>query len=504
MDEPLSKHNLSQEEEKAFVETLASEYGPAEASPQVQTPPTEAVSVPKQPSWAGKTLGHFKLLRLLGEGAMGIVIQAEDTGLRRLVALKVLRKQLSTGEKGKKAIEQFLREARAAAALEHPNIVRVYEINQHADWWYIAMEMVEGNSLQEIIKATGSLPATRACSIIADAAQGLQAAHEQGMIHRDIKPGNILVTRNGRGKLSDFGLVRTDDPNDPIDAYAHKSIGTPLYMAPEVIRRQPISPAIDIYSLGATLYHTLTGRPPYSAEKREDILDQHLHKAPPDLREYLTQSSPALATLIQRMMAKDPQARPGAAEVAAILHAEAISCYPDPSDSTGPGGSALWTNWQGQHQATKLGATDAKTQTIERPKANGVRRLVTVMHTPWKWAVIAAMVLLCGSLAFWWYRLSTSTGYGGQTVSSLFPKAPKGYGTRETGSVPEPAGQVTDVPEFSWKGKMPLPGCRFVASRTGRYYYKIDDKRALLIRANLCAGYETADQAEKDGKLPAQ
>ena len=163
-------------------------------------------------------MGHFKLLRLIGQGAMGMVIQAEDINLRRIVALKVLRKQLTTGEKGKKAVEQFLREARAAAALEHPNIVRVFEINQHAGWWYIAMEMVEGNSLQAIVKATGCLPPMRACPIIADAAQGLEAAHELGMIHRDIKPGNILVSRNGRGKLTDFGLVRIEDPSDPDDA----------------------------------------------------------------------------------------------------------------------------------------------------------------------------------------------------------------------------------------------------------------------------------------------
>jgi serine/threonine-protein kinase len=152
------------------------------------------------------------------------------------------------------------------------------------------MEMVEGNSLQEIVKAAGCLPEGRACPIIADAALGLQAAHEVGMIHRDIKPGNILVTRNGRGKLTDFGLVRVDDPNDPDDAFAHRSIGTPLYMAPEIIRRQPISQAVDIYSLGATLYYTLTGCPPYSADKVEDVLDQHLHKAPPDIQEILRQS----------------------------------------------------------------------------------------------------------------------------------------------------------------------------------------------------------------------
>jgi serine/threonine protein kinase len=184
---------------------------------------------------------------------MGLVIQAEDVHLKRIVALKVLRKQLATSERGKKSIEQFIREARAAALIEHPNIVRVYEVNQHGEWWYIAMEMVTGNSLQAIVKAAGPLPASRACPIIADAATGLQVAHELGMIHRDIKPGNILVTRNGHGKVSDFGLVRIDDPDDPVDSYERQSIGTPYFMAPEIIRRGTIGPAVDIYSLGGTL-----------------------------------------------------------------------------------------------------------------------------------------------------------------------------------------------------------------------------------------------------------
>jgi serine/threonine protein kinase len=503
MTEPSRKHELSQDEEKSFAETLVSEHSPIEALPQAPAQKAEAKPASKQPPWVGKVMGHFRLLRLIGEGAMGMVIQAEDTGLRRLVALKVLRKQLSTGEKGKKAIEQFLREARAAAAIEHPNIVRVFEINQHAGWWYIAMEMVEGNSLQEIVKATGSLPASRACPIIADAALGLQAAHELGMIHRDIKPGNILVTRNGRGKLTDFGLVRMDDPNDPDDAYAHKSIGTPLYMAPEVIRRQSLTPAVDIYSLGATLYYTLTGCPPYSAEKMEDILDQHLHKAPPDLQEYLGQSSPTLANLIQRMMAKEPGARPTAAEVAATLHAEAISFYPDTAGLTGAGGSSVGTNWQGLQHLTKLGTTDGRTRTVEAPSIPGLGVLSAAVHSRKIRVVIAAVVLLLCGLAFWLYQSRTSPDYGKRPVSSLFPDAPAGYGTRQAGSIPLPAGRPAAVPEFSWKGKMALPGCLFVASQGGRYYFEISDERALLIRSELCIGYETAEQAQKDGKKPA-
>lgn len=502
MDDFTRKHDSRPDEEKSFAETLISESGSADI-PHVQPSAAAAKAVPKQPAWVGKVMGHFRLLRLIGEGAMGMVIQAEDTGLRRIVALKVLRKQLSVGEKGKRAVEQFLREARAAASLEHSNIVRVYEINQHAGWWYIAMEMVEGNSLQEIVKAAGCLPEGRACPIIADAALGLQAAHEVGMIHRDIKPGNILVTRNGRGKLTDFGLVRVDDPNDPDDAFAHRSIGTPLYMAPEIIRRQPISPAVDIYSLGATLYYTLTGRPPYSADKVEDVLDQHLHKAPPDIQEILRQSSPTLASLIQRMMAKEPEKRPKAGEVAAILHAEAISIYPDALGQTGAGGSTAGATWQGLHQTTKLGMTDARTRSVILSEGTGIQRWLAAFGKPQLWAAIAAIVLLLGGVVMWIFHGRASSEDEGVVVSSLFPNAPERYGTRDVGSVPEPTGRMTTAPEFSWKGKMTFPGCRFVASQTGRYYYPIDDPRALFIRAELCIGYETEEKAQTDGKTQA-
>lgn len=500
MDDRTRKHDPEQDEEKAFVETLTSEHNPAQTPP----PPAKTKTVAgRPPAWAGKIMGHFKLLRMIGEGAMGMVIQAEDTGLRRIVALKVLRKQLAAGEKGKKTIEQFLREARAAAALEHPNIVRVYEINQHAGWWYIAMEMVDGNSLQEIIKAAGCLPEGRACPIIADAALALQAAHEVGMIHRDVKPGNILVTRNGRGKLTDFGLVRVDDPNDPDDTYARKSIGTPMYMAPEIIRHQPISPAVDIYGLGATLYYTLTGRPPYCAEKIEDILDQHLNNAPPNLQDYLEQSSPTLTTLIQRMMAKDPTARPSAAEVAAILRAEAISIYPESMGQPSPGGTAIGTNWLGTHQSTKLGSTEVKTRTLETTQGAGRPQWTAAMRHPWKRAGIALTVLLLSTLTFWLYNSVSQSANRTPSITGLFPVAPDSYGTQPAGSLPKAPAAAADPPPFSWKTQTELPDSRFVAGRTGRYYYPVDDPRAHLIRAEHVVGYQTEDQAKNDGKIPA-
>ena len=434
MDTPKTTHNAGLEDETAFEKTLATDHGldmdkPGHGPDEIIDTRTPSVAKSdaqtKQPSWAGKIMGHFKLLRLIGKGAMGLVIQAEDTNLKRIVALKVLRKQLSKGEKGTKAVEQFLREARAAAAIEHPNVVRVYEINQHAGWWYIAMEMVSGSSLQEIVKVAGALPASRACPIIADAAIALQVAHELGMIHRDIKPSNILVTRNGHGKVSDFGLVRVDDPNDPFDSYEHQSIGTPLYMAPEVIRRETISSAVDIYSLGATLYYVLMGRPPYVAEEMREVLRQHLHSDPPKLQEYLPDCSPNLASLVQRMMAKEPGARPTATEVAAILNAESIAFFPDTSGTVGPEGSSIGTEWQGILQKTRTSLSD---QTVHMNPISSPKRLglfPVPISIRW-WVLLAVMVLLVLSGAFWLYT-TKNTKQDRKAVEKLFPDAPASY-----------------------------------------------------------------------------
>lgn len=504
MDESKHSPQFSPDDQKAFAETLATNHGSGgkPLSSDTGMPAVSDRTATKAQPWVGKVMGHFKLLRLIGEGAMGLVIQAEDTHLKRIVALKVLRKKLSEGEKGKDAVEQFLREARAAASIEHPNIVRVYEINQHAGWWYIAMEMVSGNSLQEIVKAAGALPVSRACPIIADAAIGLQIAHELGMIHRDIKPSNILVTRNGHGKISDFGLVRVDDPNDPFDTYAQQSIGTPHYMAPEVIRREPLTPAVDIYSLGATLYYVLAGRPPFAGGKMEEILRQHLHSEPPDILQYMPNCSPELASLIQRMMAKEPGVRPSAGEVAAILHAESITFSSDPQATGGPGGSTLAMDWQGVLQKTRTTIPGQLTHTsLKLPAQTRFRRLLSKISIVWRIVIVLILILVIGSMII----ILSSEGTQKQNrraVEKLFPDAPESFGTRNTGIPPTPE-PLTEVPGFSWKGKVDTSGVEFVASQSGRYFYSIEDRRAILIRADQYRGYTSEDEAIKDGKQPA-
>ena len=361
------------------------------------------------------------------------------------------------------------------------------------------MEMVSGNSLKQIIKAAGTLPVSRACPIIADVAVGLQVAHNLGIIHRDIKPSNILVTRNGHGKISDFGLVRVDDPNDPFDVFANKSIGTPLYAAPEIIRREIISPAIDIYSLGATLFHTLAGRPPYIAKKIKAILNQHLNSEPPDIREYLPDCSPNLASLIKRMMAKEPQARPIAAEVAAILNPESISISPDTSGSFDIDASTL-----GMPAIGRKNSISQKELIRENFVTSFLKKFDILTHKQkifWE-SFFLFLILLLVVLFFFLNTTNHNPKLNRKSLSKLFPKAPASYGAGNPDYVSLPS-LLTNVPGFSWKNKVDASGFKFVASKTGYYFYSIEDGRAVLIRADQFIGYKSVEDAIKDGKKPA-
>ena len=316
-------------------EQLEAAEAPAEGPPRADRPAPPSA----QPAWIGKVLGHFKLIRLIGQGAMGFVVEALDVNLKRRVALKVLRKRVEGLEKHE-GVEQFFREARAAAKIDHPNVIRVYEINQHNGWWYIAMEMLEGENLKKVVQAAGPLPPSRACPIVADAAAALAVAHESGIVHRDVKPSNLMITRNGRCKLTDFGFVRMEDPDDPRD-FTERSVGTPQFMAPEVIRHDPATPALDVYSLGATLYYALTGRAPFLGSTVGEICRQHLSAPVPDLCETMPACPRSLASLVQRAMAKDPAQRPTAREMAAILHAESVLYRTDDSHVLPGGGSSI-------------------------------------------------------------------------------------------------------------------------------------------------------------------
>jgi serine/threonine-protein kinase len=450
----------------------------------------------RQPTWAGKRLGNFKLLRLIGEGKMGRVIQAEDINLRRIVALKVLNKRIP-GVDERQRVLQFLREARAAVTLEHPNVVRIYAIDQHDGWWYIAMEMLEGENLRTIVKATGPLPQPRACMLIADAANALTAAHGLGIIHRDIKPTNLMLTRSGRCKLTDFGLVKLDDPNDPFD-FTDKAVGSPQFMAPEMINRQKQTPAIDIYSLGATLYYALTAKPPYPGTKIEEILKKHLNDPVPDLSKESPDVSPSLVELVKRMMAKEPEDRPSAADVTAMLRAEAISWKTEDSALL----SSASTEILYPHD-TKIGTP---TVMVPRQLTPALKRFLCRISSR-KFLISAAVVVILILLiaAFSTTKLWLPRKIRLLDYTEFFPDSPETYGVLPPEAIFKPIKPTTiaSLP-YSWKGKIDTEGIKFIASKSGRYFYPIDSPQAVLIPENEFIGYKSKEDAIADGKSPAQ
>ena len=251
----------------------------------------------------GKTIAHYRVLAKIGEGGMGVVYRAEDTRLKREVALKFLRQQL-LGDKHEK--ERFIHEAQAAAALDHLNICAVHEIEETGGMTFIVMHLVEGRSLAERIKS-GPLPVEESVSIAAQIAEGLQEAHEHGIIHRDIKPGNIMLTAKNSVRITDFGLARL--ANAAGFTKTNEPMGTMRYMSPEQVKGEHVDGRTDIWSLGVLLYRLVTGLEPFSGEYDAAILYAIVHEEPPRPSS-VNQSVPqALDGIIKRMMEKNPEQR---------------------------------------------------------------------------------------------------------------------------------------------------------------------------------------------------
>jgi serine/threonine protein kinase len=256
------------------------------------------------------TIGSkYKLLELIGAGGMGAVYLCEHMLMRRLVALKVLPVEKLEDPSN---LERFHREARAVGALDHPNIVRAYDIDHHEKLHFLVMEYVDGNSLQEIVARQGAMDRVRAAHYIAQAAVGLQHAHALGMVHRDIKPANLLLERTGVIKLLDMGLARFfNKPTDSVtEKYDEKCIlGTADYLAPEQARSNTVDVRADIYSLGATLYFLLTGRTPFPDGSITAKLLGHQSREPEPVERFRPDVPPAMAAVLRRMMAKEPNHR---------------------------------------------------------------------------------------------------------------------------------------------------------------------------------------------------
>ncbi|QDU21856.1 protein kinase domain-containing protein [Urbifossiella limnaea] len=263
-------------------------------------------------------IGHYEVLGVVGRGGMGVVFRAVDTTLERTVALKVLAPALAAVPTARR---RFAREARAAAAVRDDHVVDIHSVHDDAAVPYLVMEFVRGRTLEDRVRADGALPVGEVVRIGLAAARGLAAAHAQGLVHRDVKPGNILLEADtGRVRLTDFGLARAAD-----DATISRSgiiAGTPLYMSPEQARGGQVDPRSDLFSLGSVLYTLCTGTPAFKADHTVAVLRRVCNDIPTPVRKLNPRVPKWLAAVVETLLAKNPDDRiPTAADVAALLAA---------------------------------------------------------------------------------------------------------------------------------------------------------------------------------------
>jgi serine/threonine protein kinase len=250
-----------------------------------------------------RTFDYFEVIETLGVGGMGTVYKARDTLLNRFVALKLLRRELS-GDKD--YASRFQHEARIAGSVNHPNVIRIFSSGTDHGQFYVVMELVERGSFDDLIEERKRLPEEQVLVSGIQVAKGLQAAHQQGLIHRDVKPANILFVDEHTAKISDFGLagVVSETSERKTEIW-----GTPYYVAPERLSNGPEDFRGDIYSLGATLFHAVAGKAPIDGNTNSAAALLDLKKRPLDLRAEAPELSEATASIFQRMIAPDPAQR---------------------------------------------------------------------------------------------------------------------------------------------------------------------------------------------------
>ncbi|HEV2971796.1 MAG TPA: ABC transporter substrate-binding protein [Pirellulales bacterium] len=360
--------------EPKFLETAAIASG-SDTAPS-RTPGSPAAAA----AWIGRTLGKYEVIGVLGQGGMGVVFRGRDALIERDVAIKLLPEDLAEDET---ALARFLAEAKAAGKLNHANVVSIYEIGQEGRAYFLVMELIPGGSVADGLDLAHPRSLLDATRIAIDACKGLSAAHAVGLIHRDMKPANLMKTADGSVKITDFGLAKTTTARAREMTQAGMVVGTPYFMSPEQCDAKPVDVRSDIYSLGATYYSLLTGRNPYeNSSSVIQVMFGHCQGEIPDPRSIDTSVPTACSAIVARAMAKSPADRyQSAGEMLADLQAVA---------------------------ATLSGATR-----IELPSQSGTRPAVSSAAMPriktpgkqnrrlWIGAGLGAAVLLLIALAVW-------------------------------------------------------------------------------------------------------
>jgi serine/threonine protein kinase len=264
-----------------------------------------------------RTIGRYEILGELGKGAMGVVYRARDSVLDRTVAIKTINMELEQDERAEYEA-RFHQEARAAGGLNHPNIVTIYDVGKSGSIAYMAMELLEGSELRALLAGGKPLPATQAIEVAAQAAEGLAYAHEHEVVHRDVKPANLMIVRGGLVKIMDFGIARMRSAE--VRTQAGVVLGSPKYMSPEQVVGKRAEPRSDIFSLGVILYEMLTGRTPFNGEDMSAIMFQILNYVPPPPSTLSPAVPQVLDFIVAKALAKAPADRyPHAGELARDL-----------------------------------------------------------------------------------------------------------------------------------------------------------------------------------------
>ncbi|MGD2104494.1 MAG: Stk1 family PASTA domain-containing Ser/Thr kinase [Anaerolineae bacterium] len=350
---------------------------------------------------------RYRLLTCIGSGGMAVVYKAVDTLLERRVAVKVLRRRFASDPE---FLERFQREARAAANLDHPNIVTVFDVGKDGDQHYIVMEFVDGQDLKTLIRQEGRLSVSKALDIATQVAAGVGHAHKGGVIHRDVKPQNVLITQDGCAKVADFGIARALSESGLTDA--DTVWGSPTYLAPEQAAGEPPTPASDVYSIGVLMYEMLAGSPPFRADNPTALAMKHLREEPPPLSVRNPKVPPKLDWIVRKVLSKEPSARYRTADQLAHVLEEyrlQVEQPTGPQPAVTPAASSA----PPQKEPTR-----SQPVTVQR-KSFGSEALTWVLS-------VVALVAVVGLIPLWWlvYQsyASLPTAPPTATPSSLIPR----------------------------------------------------------------------------------
>jgi len=435
--------------------------------------------------YRGFRLGAYIIRDQIGQGGMGTVYLAEHETLKRHVAVKVL----SLQEGGKRvAVERFLREARAAAALDHPNIVRIFDVSQQGELYFLVMEYVDGQTLDEIVEQHGALPCGRAAEYILQAAAGLEHAHEKGFVHRDIKPGNLILAKDGTLKILDMGLARSFETNDKLTEVLDNGsvVGTADYISPEQAMNHPdLDIRADIYSLGATFYAIVTGRPPFEGNTTQKLL-QHQLKEAPSLTTVDKTFPPGLAAVLAKMLKKKPEDR-----------------YQTPADVMSALGPWLPNNARvvAALSCTNLGGSSALQQTLNDIVTGSTSRLPKVDPADEANSRKTSRILLhicLGVLGLAALGAGTTAAlYQSDEVAGTTPTSPAWSPPAKVGegsvTIPKPSPTKVE-PTNPVVAKVPIP----VAAAGPRLVYELDLTKAKPFRE---LGTNVANEAGKQPEM---